>query len=233
MADGLFPWSCIVCAARADGALCAACSSRVRWIREPWCPRCGLPLASGPSHPCHRCATDPPAFDRLRAVACYPPADEDTDPIGLLVRGIKYAGRRALAATLAELMAQRFPFDRGDHDLIAPVPLHIERLRSRGFNQALLLAGPQARLFELRLDAGLLVRLRDTPPQVGLPEAERRQNVRRAFALRRGRTVKGLRVLLVDDVCTSTATARACAAALRDAGAASVDVLVAARALVH
>ena len=233
MADHLFPWSCIVCSGAGDGALCTACLSRARWIHEPWCPRCGLPLASGPDHLCHRCAAGPPAFDRLRAVACYPPADEENDPIGLLVRGIKYERRRGLATTLGELVARRFPFDRDAHDLIAPVPLHIERLRDRGFNQSLLLARSLARLVTARLDPALLVRVRDTPPQVGLSEAERRVNVRRAFALRGGRTVKNLRVLLVDDVCTSTATARACAAALRDAGAASVDVLVAARALVH
>jgi len=231
VADGLFPWFCIACAAPADGALCAACLTRVRWIGEPWCTRCGLPMASPPSHTCARCAADPPAFERLRAIACYRPADEEADPLGLALRALKYARRRALARSLSELLAERFPFVAGDHDIAAPVPLHVARLRERGFNQALLLARVPARRFGIRVDAGLLIRVRDTPPQVGLTEADRRRNVRRAFAVRPGRSVEGLRILLIDDVCTSAATARACAAVLREHGAASVDVLVAARAL--
>jgi ComF family protein len=223
----------VSCQTPADRALCDACTSRIRWIREPWCPQCGLPLASPPNHPCDRCATDLPAFARLRAVARYRPKDEERDPLGLALRALKYSGRRALAPSLSMLLAERFPFERGSHDVVAPVPLHVDRLRARGFNQALLLARGPARRFGLRLDPALLTRVRDTPPQVGLTEAERRSNVRRAFALRPGRSVKGLRVLLVDDVCTSTATARACAAVLRGQGAASVDVLVAARALAH
>jgi ComF family protein len=233
VADQLFPWLCVGCQAPAEGALCGACLSRVRWIREPWCPQCGLPLASGPSHLCGRCAREPPAFARLRAIACYRPADEERDPLGLALRGLKYARRRALASTLSMLLAERFPFERGAHDVVAPVPLHVERLRRRGFNQALLLARVPSRRFGVPIDGGLLTRIRDTPPQVGLSETERRGNVRQAFGLRPGRSVEGLRVLLVDDVCTSTATARACAAVLRERGAASVDVLVAARALPH
>jgi ComF family protein len=233
VADQLFPWFCVGCQVPADGALCSACLSRIRWIGEPWCPQCGLPLASGPSHPCGRCATDPPAFARLRAIACYRPADEERDPLGLALRGLKYGGRRALAPTLSTLLAERFPFERCAHDVAAPVPLHVDRLRTRGFNQALLLARAPARRFGLRIDGGLLTRVRDTPPQVGLAEAERRGNVRQAFTLRPGRSVEGLRVLLVDDVCTSTATARACATVLRERGAASVDVLALARALPH
>jgi ComF family protein len=131
------------------------------------------------------------------------------------------------------LLANRFPLDPSDYDLVAPVPLHLERLRSRGFNQALLLAREPARRFALPLDPALMVRVRSTPPQVALDEADRWRNVRRAFALRQGRTVEGCRILLVDDVCTSTATVDACASLLAHQGAASVDVLVVARALLH
>ena len=143
------------------------------------------------------------------------------------------AGRRALAPSLSALLADRFPYPGERFDVVAPVPLHLERLRARGFNQALLLAREPARRFGLPLDPALLVRSRSTPAQVGLSERARRSNVRSAFAVRFGRSVDGKRVLLVDDVCTSTATVRACAHLLRQHGAASVDVLVASRALPH
>src|SRR5262249_12441810 len=108
-----------------------------------------------------------------------------------------------------------------------------ERLRGRGFNQALLLAREPARRFGLPVDPALMVRGRSTPPQVGLEEGGRWRNVRRAFALRAGRRVDGCRILLVDDVCTSTATVDACASLLAREGAAPVDVVVVARALLH
>ena len=233
LADALFPWSCVSCGRRAGSALCGPCLDKVRWISEPWCPRCGLPLASPPSHLCGRCLDDPPPFSRLRALACYRPRDEEEDPLGTAIRALKYGSRRAFARPLAALVADRFPFGGSAYDLIAPVPLHIERLRSRGFNQAALIACDVARRSETPLDRGLLVRVRETAPQVSLPESDRQRNVRGAFALRPGRSVDGRRVLLVDDVCTSTATARGCAGALREAGAATVDVVVLARALLR
>lgn len=228
--DRLFPRYCIGCDEPAASSFCIRCLDRIRWIDEPFCPRCGLPLASGPSHPCARCVARPPSYARLRAIAAYR-STEDGDPLGIALRALKYAGRRALAEPLSTFLAERFPFEQDPYDVVAPVPLHVERLRSRGFNQALLLAREPARRFRLAVDPALLVRLRQTPPQVGLDEADRRRNVQRAFALRRGRSVEGCRILLVDDVCTSTATADACAEALVRADAASVDVLVVARAL--
>jgi ComF family protein len=134
---------------------------------------------------------------------------------------------------LSALLAERFPFPPETFDVVAPVPLHIDRLRERGFNQALLLARDPVRRFGLRFDGGLMLRSRPTPPQVGLSERERQDNVRRAFVVRSGRSVEGKHVLLVDDVCTSTATVRACAGALRAGGASCVDVVVVARALPH
>ena len=231
--DQLFPWSCASCTAPARAAICDRCLDSVRWLEEPWCPRCGLPLASPPSHVCTRCAADPPAFERLRAVACYRADREDDDPIGRSLRALKYGRRRALAASLSTILADRFPFSPGDFDRLAPVPLHVARLRERGFNQALLLARAPARRFGMPLDAMLLERVRATPPQVGLGLAERRGNLRGAFRVRAGRSVAGARVLLMDDVSTSGATADACAAALLDAGARSVDVLALARTLPH
>lgn len=231
--DHFLPWSCAGCGSSATSLLCAECSSVVRWISDPLCSSCGLPLSSGPGRACGRCLAAPPEFRRCRALACYRTADEDADPLGSALRALKYGGRRGLAGPLSELLADRFPFDAADFDVLVPVPLHLDRLRGRGFNQAMLLARAPSRRFGLELDGLSLVRTRPTAAQVGLGEPERRQNLCGAFAIRAGRSVRGRRVLLLDDVCTSTATAAACARTLLSAGATSVDVLTVARTLPH
>jgi len=231
--DRLFPWMCVHCGESAASALCDRCLASARWIEGPACPRCGLPLASPPSHLCGRCLAAPPSFRRLRALVTYRADREDEDPVGAALRALKYGRRRALAASLSELVAERFPFEAVELDLAVPVPLHVTRLRDRGFNQALLLAREPARRFGISIDARLLERTRPTPPQVGLGHRERRANLRGAFAVRPGRTVAGARILLVDDVCTSGATADACASALLSRGAASVDVVTLARTVLH
>ena len=231
--DRVLPWSCVSCGKEGHSILCPSCHDLVGWIRGACCTRCGLPLASAPDHFCGRCLTDPPSFRQLRAVACYRSSHEERDPIGCAVRALKYGGRRAIAAPLSEVFADRLPFEPGHYDVVAPVPLHLERLRQRGFNQAVLLARRPAERLVAPLDPGLLVRIRPTASQVGLTEPERRRNLRGAFALRAGRNVEDRRILLVDDVCTTTATAEACAQALLAAGAAGVDVAVLARTLLH
>jgi ComF family protein len=231
--DRLFPWSCLGCGQADSSPLCPLCLARVGWITGPCCRRCGIPVGSPPERVCGRCLIDPPCFRRLRAVACYRSGHEDHDPLGSALRTLKYGARRALAAPLSRILAERLPFASREHDVVAPVPLHLARLRERGFNQALLLAREPAARLGVAIDARLLVRIRATAPQVGLGEAERRQNLRAAIAVRSDRRVEGLRILLVDDVCTTTATADACSRALLAAGAAAVDVAVLARALLR
>jgi ComF family protein len=231
--DAVFPWRCTGCGREGRSIVCDRCTDRVRWIEEPVCPACGLPLASGPPHLCHACIERPPAFRRARAIACYRAHDEGEDPLGIALRGLKYAGRRALARPLAELVADRFPFAPDEFDLVVPVPLHPSRLRSRGFNQALLLARAACRRWAIPVEPRALVRVRPTPPQVGLGEAERRRNLRGALAVRPGADVRGRRVLVIDDVATTLATANESAKALLRGGARAVDVLTLARTLVR
>lgn len=202
------------------------------------CPVCGLPFRTladaptgGPSdHPCARCLRHPPHFRRARARAIYRP-DADQDPLRHALHRYKYGRDVSLAPLLGGLLHDMAPTP-GDVDLVVPVPLHLARLRWRGFNQAQLLAAPLARAAGLRIDPHVLARVRPTTPQVGLPERERRSNVRGAFAVRDAGRVAGRRLLLVDDVYTTGATVNECARVLRRAGARSVDVLVLARATV-
>jgi ComF family protein len=114
-------------------------------------------------------------------------------------------------------------------EVIVPVPLHPSRLRERGYNQAELIARPLAGALGIPIRSYLLVRTRPRPDKLKLTRRERWLSVRGAYALREGRRVDKLRVLLVDDVFTTGATLDACSRALRRAGAAWIAALTVAR----
>ena len=229
VADLLFPWRCASCGADAANALCDACLARVRWSAGPRCDRCGLAFGSGPDHGCASCLAHPPAFRRARSLVDYARRNDGADPIGDALRAFKYRHHRGVGSFLAGLLAERFPYDGAEVDVVVPVPLHRSRLRERGFNQAVILARGPARRFGFETSVRDLVRARPTPAQVGLAERERRRNLRGAFRVQDPRAFRDRRVLLVDDVVTTLATADACARALLSAGARSVDVLALAR----
>ncbi|HWB98813.1 MAG TPA: ComF family protein [Bryobacteraceae bacterium] len=134
---------------------------------------------------------------------------------------------RPLARPLGKLLAMALPRER-TFDVVAPVPLHWRRRWRRGFNQSELLAREIARRWSVPVE-NLARRSRATLTQAGLSNAARRENVSRAFAVPRPRGVEGRRILLVDDVMTTGATASACALALKRAGARSVNLLTLAR----
>lgn len=150
------------------------------------------------------------------------------NPLAAAVRAFKYERRRAVARTLGGLLAARYPF--AADVVVVPVPLHIARLRERGFNQSLLLARVLCRRRRLALAPRALARTRATPAQAGLGASSRRANLRGVFRPRVARVVRGRAVVLVDDVLTTGATAHACAVALRAAGATAVFVYTVGRA---
>jgi ComF family protein len=224
----LLPPSCFCCGGtgklehrHGHLSLCRTCRDELAALAaEDACPTCGHGL--GPHASCPSCLDDRPNFDAAVRIGAY------DGPLGLLVRKIKYHDIRYPIPLLAELLAAKLhQRDLAARvDLVTAVPLHWWRYYRRGFNQAALVARA---LRERGLAAPLrrvLARVRDTRPQVGLNRAERRQNVRGAFRVIRPQEIRGRRVLLVDDVMTTGATAEACAAELRKAGAASVAVAV-------
>jgi ComF family protein len=222
---GLLPGRCVLCA-QATGScqdICAACMAELPWNTQR-CARCALPLArTEPA--CGRCLRTAPEFTSAHCAFRY------EWPLDGLVTRLKFAADLAAGRVLAELLTQSLRdtgCDLPAVDLIIPVPLHAQRLRERGFNQAQELAGLIARRLAIPLAVEGLQRTRATAQQSGLSALRRRRNVRDAFNVQA--TVQDLHVAVIDDVVTTAATARECARDLRRAGAASVQIWAVARA---
>ena len=170
---------------------------------------------------CRACSEHPLAMTRTRAAFRY------EGDVRRIVHAFKFGGQSALAASLGEVLTGVWEEHGFDVDAIVPVPLTAMRRRTRGFNQALLLAREVSRASSVAVDE-VLRRRRGGPPQAGSASAvERRRNVEGAFEA--GRLVAGKRLLLIDDVITTGATLDACARALIDAGASEVSALTLAR----
>ena len=206
------PVSCA--GAQRDAVVCAACEVDLPRLAGLRCPRCALESPRGET--CGRCLSETPHYDATVAALAYEfPADA-------LVHSLKFRGELVLAEYLGGVLA-RCIADAGV-DSIVPVPLSPDRLRNRGYNQAVEIARHVGRG---SVDLGLCVRERDTPAQMDLPYAERRRNVRGAF--RCTRALLGARVAVVDDVMTTGATLDEIAQVLKKAGAAHVVNWVVAR----
>ena len=216
--DLLFPPRCVVCR-RAGLWFCAACCASIEKIIPPICQRCGRPLIS--SH-CPYCAKSPMQIDGTRAVAFF------EGNLRVAIHAFKYQHRTELADLFGTMLNDyllTFPLPM---DTIIAVPLHTNRARARGYNQALLLAQALSARQNIPVWEDALARTRATQSQTELDAAGRRQNVYAAFAATE--RVRGARVLLIDDVCTTGATMDACGAALYARGAKSVWGFAIARA---
>lgn len=226
----LFPERCPFCRkpngepAPSVQGLCPDCSRDIQWIRPPWCPCCGRPFVpEGVSHLCLECLGKKRPFKWARAVARY------QGGLAKAIARFKYQGDIRLISVLGKFWEEWREEDLSSIDAVIPVPLHPNRLRERGFNQALLLCRAMKSLPREKIHPGGLERTRNTPPQVRLDASERRKNVHGAFSVSDPSLIRRRRVLIVDDVYTTGATVNECARVLKRAGAAEVFVLTLAR----
>ena len=231
LVDLIFPPRCTGCG-RVLGdddrpPFCPACQAEVRLLRSPLCTRCGAPFDGGAAdHLCGACLTAPPGFTLARSVARYESVLLDA------IHRFKYGRDAALGRALGRFMT-RYPCPGMEIDAdarIIPVPLHVDRLRERGFNQALILARELAWPGGQTVDFLSLKRRHATDPQVRLGRDARRRNIRGAFVVTRPERVADRKILLVDDVYTTGSTVGECARVLLAHQAAEVAVLTLARA---
>jgi ComF family protein len=227
--DWLLPPLCLACRVQvgSHGALCPTCWATIDFIEAPVCERLGTPLPFnlGPGALSPAAIASPPGFDRARAAFRFDEAGRG------LIHGLKYGDRLEIAPALAAWMARAGREVLEGADALIPVPLHWSRLFRRRFNQAAELTRHLSTITGIANEPMVLKRARRTAHQVGLTRAQRLDNVAGAFRIVEDRKawVRGLNLVLVDDVLTTGATIEACARVLRRAGAARIDVLTAAR----
>jgi len=216
----LLPSRCLLCGDRGTAIdLCIGCQRDLPWQQHA-CRCCGIAVPATVTY-CAACQQQPPPFATLRAPFRY------QSPIRELIIDFKFHRRLAIAPLLASLLALRI--NAPLPDLLLPVPLHRERLQQRGFNQALELARPLARQFQLQLDRQQWCqRQRATATQSTLNAAERHANLSAAFRVTRPLT--GMSVAIIDDVVTTGTTVSELSTTLRAAGAQRIEVWCVARA---
>ena len=219
--DYIFPPDCGGCG-ESGHLWCVSCQQKVKEITDRICNFCGQPWNSPGL--CFRCEQRQPNFTMLRSWALY------EGPVQEAVQRLKYRRQASLGVIFTEYLYGLVKENAWCVDAVIPVPLGVARLQERGYNQAVLIAQPLAlRIGKPCLKRGL-TRVRETRSQVGLSYVERLANVSAAFEGNE-QVVRGLHVLVVDDVATSSATLDACAFALLQAGASEVNCVTLARAI--
>jgi ComF family protein len=227
----LFPARCLGCEEQLTSSrpplLCPDCLQGKLAIPPPFCTCCGNPLPGDENHLCLTCLDNSLAFTKARSSFLY------QEPIRTLVLRLKFGGNLTGLASLAALAKETPSFvDLNEPDFVLPVPLHIQRLRERGFNQSLLLAQACFPEWRKKIRFDLLRRNRHTVPQTRLSGTARRNNLHQAFCLEKPhhvQEVKGKNILLVDDVFTTGSTLHECAKVLLEAGAGEIEAFTVAR----
>lgn len=224
----LLPYTCCFCGLVSDQSkdLCNTCSTTLPWA-EDRCYRCGRTLEGREEAIyCQACMENPPAFDRLCALFSY------DLPVSHLITGLKFGRKLSFGRLLGELLAEKVVHEwylkTGLPEAFLPVPLHISRLRKRGYNQALELSWPLKKKTKLPLLLNYCIRKRNTKPQSGISLDLRKMNLNNAFCIRKPMPFK--HIAIIDDVVTSGSTVNALAKTVKKAGVEQVDVICICRA---
>jgi ComF family protein len=234
--DVVFPPECLLCGKLPDGEMeniCSTCIEKIPFIKEPICAKCGVPfeilysIEDNPDYLCGRCRDEPPLFDRALSACRY------DDTVREIVSAYKYKNKPYIGRDLISIV---FKFLREkilalSPELIVPIPLHIKRLKERGYDQSYILSEGVGRELNIPVSYGNLIRTRYTVPQVELSGNERLKNVKGAFSIKDKLEIEGNKaILLIDDVFTTGATIKECVKVIRGAGVDKIYVLTVARA---
>ena len=199
--------------------LCDTCWEQIELLKPPWCQICGLPRWSAV---CADCREHPPLFRKLRAVAFYEPTLREA------IHLMKYEKKQVISKHLIQLLQAHLPEDLTStgYDFLLPIPLHTNRLRQRGFNQAEQIAQGVAQVWGVPVRTDILLRVRDTVPLSSLESHEERmKNIAGAFEVRSPDSIQGRKILLIDDIFTTGTTIDEALKALQIANPDYVDVL--------
>ena len=216
-----FPFVCGLCSEFSDRQqdLCQRCFDSLPWIVDR-CYHCGEDLLlSESSISCKRCETNPFSFDRLCALFSYEP------PIRQLISRLKFSSNLSDGRILAELLKEKISVWYKEQPLpeaLIPMPLHIKRLRKRGFNQALELVLPIHKHHQIPILIDACVRIKNTRPQAELGEIERKQNMENAFKVVKPFAFE--HIAIIDDVVTTGSTVHALSKVLKQTGVDRIDI---------
>ena len=234
--DFVFPQNCISCEGKIKEGelfLCADCRNDIGFIRQPLCFLCGVPADISYDYPhdefvCGDCRKKPFQFDQARSLGFYDTVLRTT------IHHFKYRKQTGVLSEMNLLLEKYFQenpeFCQGF--TVSPIPLHFNKMKERGFDQAFLIARQVAKVLKLPLEGGLLRRVKATSPQATMTRAERARNIKGAFEINRPEHVLGKDILLVDDVFTTGATVNEAAKILKKNGARKVYVFTLGRVVV-
>lgn len=227
--------NCVICEtdigapATSIHTVCRPCIDDLPWHPKDSCPQCGL-ASSGTGlnrAVCGSCINSSPGFDATYAAFLY------AFPIDAMMQRYKYGDSLNLGDTFALFLTEKVTLE--NVDLIIPMPMHPQRLKERGFNQALEIAKALTKNCKEKLDFKSAERTKLTPPQASLPLKERVKNIKGAFQVNGDKLnlIKGKRIAIVDDVMTSGASLNELAKTIKTAGASHVECWIIARTLPH
>lgn len=228
ISEAVFPSNiyCICCGSLIDGtrnySLCDECMKKIHWVTGRTCEKCGKALQDTyRGRLCYDCMTHEHSFARGYSCVTYGMYERQ------MIFGLKYSGRSYLAEKFADMLYDRICCEDVAPDGIIPVPVSRRRLRERGYDQAALMAEGLGRRWQVSVLTGILRRDKNTPFLRGYAPTEREEILRGAFSVAPGgiRRIQGKRILLIDDIYTTGATADACSEVLLEAGAEEVSLL--------
>ena len=219
--DLLFPPRCAVCRRITNEIICPDCLKSIVWIKPPVCAQCGRPLETDRNQRCFFCQKESFFFDRARSIGLY------EGVLKQAINHLKFKKKKALALPLGVILADKLDAAERKSDLILYPPLHLKKLKKRGFNQMELIAQTVSKVSGIPFYHGGITRIIDTRPQFGLSREERWSNISGAFILEPdlAREAAGKSILLLDDILTTGATLNELSKLLKTAGASRVIAL--------